>query len=84
MSKLSRRTFIRAGMGATAANAFTLSIGVPANTTAAVFVPAPSAGHVTESGIAAASRTAVRFLRCEDGQAVYEVQSSTWLFQASL
>ena len=45
---------------------FTLKVTIPANTTATVFIPAKSAGDVTESGRPAAQSRDVKFLRAEN------------------
>jgi len=59
---------------------FTLNVTIPANTTATVYVPARDAESVTEGGKPAASSKGVRFLRMEDGKAVYEVGSGNYVF----
>lgn len=51
---------------------FTLDVTVPVNTTAEVWVPAASAAAVTQQG--------ARFLRLEDGCAVYAVGSGSYHF----
>jgi alpha-L-rhamnosidase len=48
---------------------FTLQVTIPANTTATVYVPAQSAG--TPKAQPAASRNGVKYLREENGRAVY-------------
>ncbi len=55
---------------------FTSKVTIPANTTATVFVPAKAAGAVTENGKPAKRSQGVKFLRLEDGRAVYAVGSS--------
>jgi alpha-L-rhamnosidase len=59
---------------------FTLNVTVPANTTAEVWVPAASAGHVMEGEKAATEAEGVRFLRQEAGSAVFEVGSGSYRF----
>jgi len=49
-----------------------------------VYVPAKDAAGVTESGKPAAQAKGVKFLRMENGAAVYEVGSGTYRFQATL
>jgi alpha-L-rhamnosidase len=49
-----------------------------------VFVPAKDEAGVTESGKPAAKAPGVKFLRMENGAAVYEVGSGTYQFQAAL
>ena len=60
----------------------TLDIAIPANTTATVFVPASDPASVTESGQPASRSVGVKFLRVENGAAVYEVGSGTYQFQS--
>jgi alpha-L-rhamnosidase len=57
---------------------------VPPNATATVFVPAKDAAGVTESGKPAAEAEGVKFLRTENGAAVYAVGSGTYQFQSQL
>jgi alpha-L-rhamnosidase len=59
-------------------------ITVPPNTTATVYVPARSAESVTESGHAASSVKALKFLRMENGTAVYEAGSGTYSFTSEM
>jgi len=60
--------------------AFDLTVGVPPNATATVFVPAKDAASVTEGGAFAAHAKGVSFLRMEDGCAVYVVESGRYVF----
>ena len=62
----------------------TLDVTVPVNTSAVVHVPAASAEGITESGRPAAEAPGVRFLRMENGKALYEVVSGTYRFQSSI
>ncbi len=57
-----------------------LEVTIPANTTAFVYVPAAKAEDVSESGRPAAESPGVRFLRLEDGSAVFEVGSGNYAF----
>lgn len=59
----------------------TLHVVVPVNTTATIYVPAKDAASVTESGTTIAQATGVKFLRMENGAAVYAVGSGTYQFQ---
>ena len=59
---------------------FTLKVGIPVNATATVYVPAREAKEVTEDGRPAGEAEAVRFLRFEDGEAVYRVGSGNYVF----
>ncbi len=63
---------------------FNWSISVPPNSTATAYVPAVDAASVREKGAPAAASPGVRFLRYEDGRAVYEVQSGEYEFTATL
>ena len=59
---------------------FELTVEVPPNTTATVFLPAASADKVTENGKPASKAEGVRFLRFERNRAVYEVGSGRYNF----
>jgi len=63
---------------------FTLNIIIPANTTATVYVPAFKEKTVTESGKRAAKSTGIKFLRMENGKAVYEVGSGVYTFTSKM
>ncbi len=63
---------------------FTLSTRIPANTTATVCVPAKDAAGVTESGNPVAGAEGVKFLRMEDGAAVFAVESGNYTFHSTL
>jgi alpha-L-rhamnosidase len=58
-----------------------LNITIPANTTATVYVPAKDFKGVREGGKPATAAAGVKFLRMEDGAAVYEVQSGAYSFE---
>lgn len=62
----------------------TMEVTIPANATATVYVPAKDAAGVTESGNPVAESNGVKFLRMENGAAVYAVSSGTYQFQSSL
>lgn len=64
--------------------ALTLTIAVPPNTTATVYVPAVDAERVTESGKPARETAGVKHLRYDDGAAVYDVGSGRYVFKAVL
>ena len=64
----------------TANGTFTLAATIPANTTATIHVPAKDAEGVMESGKPAATAEGVKFLRTENGTAVYAVESGSYLF----
>lgn len=60
----------------------TLSVTIPANTTATVYVPTDDSAAVTEGGNPAKDAPGLRFLRAENGAAVYEAGSGTYAFTA--
>jgi hypothetical protein len=60
----------------------TLRIAIPANTTATVFVPAHDAAFVREGKLPAAQSDGVKFLRMENGAAVFAVASGKYEFTA--
>jgi hypothetical protein len=62
----------------------TMEVTIPPNTTAEVHVPAMTADGVTESGTPAAKAAGVKFLRMENGAAVYEVGSGAYRFQSAV
>lgn len=59
---------------------YKLSITIPVNATATVYVRAQDAEEVTESGKPASSSPGVRFLRKESKHAVFEIGSGTYEF----
>ena len=68
---------------------FAWSVAIPANTTATVILPAANlnaqnAAGVTESGKPTAQVEGVKFLRMENGAAVYAVGSGIYRFQSTL
>jgi alpha-L-rhamnosidase len=62
----------------------TLNLTIPPNTTATVFLPAQSADEVHESGVTATQSRGVKFIRMENGNAVFEIASGEYQFTASL
>jgi hypothetical protein len=58
----------------------TLNVAIPANTTAVVYVPAQAGAQVTESGKPASHALGVKYLRWENGAAVYEIASGRYSF----
>ena len=66
------------------ANQLSLSVSIPVNTTATVYVPAKSRKQVSEGGHDVKHSAGVRFLRMESGTAVYEVGSGDYAFTSSL
>jgi alpha-L-rhamnosidase len=59
-----------------------LAVTVPSNTVAEVHVPAASRWDVTEGGRPASRASGVRFLRMENGAAVFEAGSGSYAFAA--
>jgi len=57
-------------------------VTIPANTTATVYVLAKDAASVTENGKPASAAEGVKYLRMEDGAAVFLVQSGKYSFTA--
>ncbi|MFD2572663.1 family 78 glycoside hydrolase catalytic domain [Spirosoma soli] len=66
-----------------AASHIDLTVDVPVNTTATVYVPADNASSVTESGKPVAQAKDVQFVRQEKGYAVYKVGSGKYTFQST-
>ena len=62
---------------------FDWQVSVPPNTTATVHVPAKDAIGVTESGQPADQAEGVKFLKMENGGAVYEVGAGTYRFRSN-
>ncbi|MGA2363622.1 MAG: family 78 glycoside hydrolase catalytic domain [Candidatus Aminicenantales bacterium] len=60
----------------------TMDVTIPINTTATLYVPAKDAAAVTESGKPTGMVDGVKFLRMENGTAVYEVGSGCYQFQS--
>jgi alpha-L-rhamnosidase len=61
---------------------FNWDISIPANTTATIYIPAEKEGDVTESGKQASKTEGVKFVKIEDGRAVYEIGSGSYHFVA--
>jgi len=61
-------------------NTFYLSVTIPANTFATVYIPAKEADDVTENKKCASQAEGVKFLRMDNGFAVYGVDSGTYDF----
>ena len=61
-------------------HAFSLTVTVPANTTATVRLPASTASSVLESGQPAVSAEGVRFLTATDNSATYQIGSGEYHF----
>ena len=59
----------------------TLQVTIPPNTTATLYMPAADPNSVIEGEVSAAKAVGVKFLRSEQGVAVYEVASGTYSFK---
>jgi alpha-L-rhamnosidase len=57
---------------------------VPANTTATLYIPAVSEKSITEGGKPASEAEGIRFIKYEDGRAVYEITSGSYEFISRL
>ena len=63
---------------------FTLNVIVPPNTSATVYLPASEASKVQETGSGVATNKGVRFVRMEDGSAIFEVESGNYHFRSPM
>jgi hypothetical protein len=59
---------------------FSLTLTIPANTTATIFLPVTNLKTVTEGGLAVRKAPGVKFLREESGRAVFAVESGSYDF----
>ena len=66
------------------AKTLTLSVHIPANSTATVYVPATDASHVTEGSKPAAQSPGVKFVKYENGNAIYEVAAGAYEFKVGV
>lgn len=62
---------------------FTLTTTIPANTTATVHVPAKNPKSITESGKPVKDADGVKFLRMENGAALFSVESGRYQFASN-
>jgi alpha-L-rhamnosidase len=60
-----------------------LTVVIPPNTTAFIYVPATDPAKITESGKPASEAEGVKFLRMEKGAAVYEIGSGKYAFRVA-
>ena len=58
-------------------------ITVPGNTTAIVYMPARQVAEVKEGGKQASSSEGIKFLKMENGNAVFEIGSGSYSFSIS-
>ena len=63
---------------------FTYRTTVPANTSATLYLPAASADAVKRSGNKIKNEKGLRFIKLENGKAVYELQSGSYEFSSRL
>ena len=63
-------------------NQFELAVEIPANTTATVYLPAKTAGTITESGNPLAKVREAKLLRQENGVAVLAVGAGSYRFKS--
>jgi alpha-L-rhamnosidase len=61
-------------------NQFSWDINIPANTSATIYLPAEKVGDVTESGNETSKDNGVKFIKLENGRAVYEIGSGNYHF----
>ena len=61
---------------------FRWKVAIPANTTATLYVPATSAEAVTEGGKPAAQGRGIKFVKLENGRAVYVVGSGNYSIES--
>jgi alpha-L-rhamnosidase len=61
---------------------FTLNVTVPANTTSLVYVPTSNPDNVLEGGKPAKSAEGIKYLKTENGFAVFEVGSGEYAFES--
>ena len=66
-----------------AAGKLRMNIKVPANTTATVYVPAKDSSDVIESNKPAKTAAGVKFLKMENGSAVFLVESGSYFFEVA-
>ncbi|BBE16081.1 alfa-L-rhamnosidase [Aquipluma nitroreducens] len=65
-------------------NKITLKVGIPTNTIAEVFVPARNASSVSENNKTLSKVAGVKFLRMENGNAVYLLGSGNYVLTSNL
>jgi len=66
------------------AGQFTLEVTIPPNSTATIYVPAKDAARVLESGQPASKSSGLKFLRMEEGNALFEAGSGHYSFWSLL
>jgi alpha-L-rhamnosidase len=63
---------------------FYWDIVIPANTTATIYIPAEKESDVTESGNTTSGMEGIKFIKFEDGRAVYEISSGSYHFVSKI
>lgn len=66
------------------AGTFSLKVSVPPNVTATVFLPVKTSAQITEGGQPIVRAKGVKSVGQTDGQAVFEVESGSYFFEAPL
>jgi len=66
-----------------AGNAFNMTVAIPPNSTAQIWVPTTNAAAIMESGVPAASSPGVTYLGVTNGAAVYAVGSGNYEFAST-
>lgn len=61
---------------------FDWQITIPPNTSATAYVPAANVDAITEGGVSAKDADGAKFVRTEDGQAVFELTSGSYRFES--
>jgi alpha-L-rhamnosidase len=61
---------------------FTLEVSIPVNTSATICVPSIPGSGITESGRPASDAEGVKYVREENGKAIFEVASGNYSFQS--
>jgi alpha-L-rhamnosidase len=61
-----------------------ITVDVPVGSTGTVYVPVASSANVTESGKKIKDNKVIRFLRVDNGYAIYEVGSGTYSFESQI
>lgn len=64
------------------ANRFSWNITIPGNSKAMIFIPANAKSDVTENGEKATNANGIKFLRMEQGRAIFEVKSGEYFFKS--
>lgn len=66
------------------ANLFTWHVSIPANTKALVYLPTNVADTVQENGKKASDAEGVKFVKTENGKAIFEIGSGNYIFNCGL